>query len=720
MKKIILSSVAVGFLFIGCGGGGSSSGTPHTSLKEVKDIDANIVNAKVCDKKGICAITDENGIARADFDLNTTLTSVGGFIDANYNGIKDKNELDAPFLLAPPGAKIISPLTALVAKGADINKLSEILGVTPEEILSEDPFETNNIKLVKAFNVVYPVIKENKIDELVKRINQYNPYSKGTDLPSFGESSVNVNIYNLSKSILSNSNDIAYINTVEQSNYTNAKQLSEVLELKKQKINQISLVNNISKEKNNISVEEKNNTSTTNIEADTNVSNNIPKPSNTNTASSKPSSASTNVAPSGKTDLPDFDSDNTPKSTSLKPVNTDLPQFNSNNVKPIPTNNEYNPTYTPLPKRYYVKLNELNQFVELKKDNDKKFEFLNEKYFNVANKDFNATQLFDINASYVFDDLNFTPDGNLNGTALITLKDLNDSSEANFTIQNIKFIVNNQKVIKTDFSNAKVDINTTSGNYQKYINAGKFDEYDINFSKVMVDYNESEFNQTNHNYSFNIDYNVSGNILNISGKYGVIKAVAPYIALKQTSYLVAKNSDINLSVGTSNIANVNCSVDLSPLHCYVDNAKNIYLYGKTPDEQAIKVVTLTLNNQGYKDSKSFYLEILKPADKQIVRNWDLSSGNYTGYHIQMNLTGNLANNIIDVNTSATPTSGSPDNNVTVYLFNSKTDTNNYIRFVFDANVYNSNDWFIIKRGDDKEVRFRVGDIDISNNTYYFK
>ena len=720
MKRILLSSVAVGFLFIGCGGGGSSSSA--SSLKEVKDIDANIVNAKVCDAKGICAITDENGIARADFDLNTTLTSVGGFIDANYNGIKDSNELDAPFLLAPLGAKVISPLTTLVAKGADINKLSEILGVTPEEILTQDPVQSNNVKLIKAFNAVYPVIKENKADEMVKRINQYTPDSKGTDLPSFDESSVNVNIYNLAKSVVSNSNDRAYIDAVENSTYTNAKQLSETLEVKKQNINQniiqTPVVNNISKEKNNIK-----NASAANSVTDTNISNNIPKPSidnNTSNVNKQPSAHSSVVANGGKTDLPDFDSDNTPKSTSLKPVNSDLPEFNSDNIKPIPTNNTYNPTYTPLPKRYFVKLNDINQFVELKKDNDKKYEFLDEKYFNVANKDFNSTKLFDINATYAYNDLNFTPDGNLNGTVFITLKDLNDSSEANFSVKNVKFLVSNQKVIKTDFSSAKVDINTTSGNSQETINAGKFNKYDINLSKVMVDYNESEFNQTNHNYSFNIDYNVSGNVLNLSGKYGVIKAVAPYIALKQTSYLVAKNSEINLSVGTSNIANANCSVDLSPLHCYVDNAKNIYLYGKTPDEQAVKVVTLTLNNQGYKDSKSFYLEVLKPADKQIVNNWDLSSGNYTGYHIQMNLTGNLANNIIDVNTSATPTTGSPDNNVTVYLYNSKTDTNNYIRFVFDANVYNSNDWFIIKRGDSKEVRFRVGDVDISNNTYYFK
>ena len=411
MRRIFLSSVTVGFLLVGCGGGGSST---HTSLKEIKDIDANIVNAKVCDGRGICAITDTEGIARGDFDLNTTLTSIGGFIDANGNGVKDSNELNAPMLLASAGAKIITPLTALVAKGADINKLSEILGVTPKEILSEDPFETNNIKLVKAFNAVYPVIKENKTDELVKKINLYNPNSGGTDLPDFGNN-VNVNIYYLAESVVTNPNDKAYINTVENTNSSDSKSLSEILEEKKKNINQIltPINNHLNQEVNttnaNKNFENKNNISQSDI------NNSL---SNNNKTTNYHSSAV--VAPSGKTDLPDFASDNTPKSTPIKPVNSDLPQFNSNNVKFIPTNNTYNPTYTPLPKRYYIKLNEFNDFVELKKVNNKKYQFLDEKYFNIASSDFNDTTLFDINASYVYNDLNFTPDGNLNGTVLIT------------------------------------------------------------------------------------------------------------------------------------------------------------------------------------------------------------------------------------------------------------------------------------------------------------
>jgi hypothetical protein len=95
-------------------------------------------------------------------------------------------------------------------------------------------------------------------------------------------------------------------------------------------------------------------------------------------------------------------------------------------------------------------------------------------------------------------------------------------------------------------------------------------------------------------------------------------------------------------------------------------------------------------------------------------------GNYSGYHIEMNLTGSLDNNVVEVNTSADLVTGDPENNVTVYLLNSKDDADNFIRFIFDANVYKSNDVFVIKRGDGKEVKFRVGDVDVSNNSFYFK
>lgn len=725
MKKLFLPSVMASIILIGCGGGNGGS----ASLKEVKVIDSYIVGAKVCDNAGHCAVTDEKGVARARFDLNTTLTSIGGFIDSNFNGIQDSNELDAPFLSAPAGATVISPLTILVAKGADINKLSSLLGVTQDEILHTDPFETNNIKLVKVFNAIYPVIKENKIPQLVSKINNYNPSAPATDLPPM-EAGVNVDIYYLAKSVLTKTEDRNFIDSVIRTDLTNARSLSIAIETLKQNLvnngamqtnvnNGVNETNNEAFNATNAVTSNVNNAAASNNSPLNNVNTNINTNTNPNNQSTQQSHPVYSTNTSG-TDLPPMDEEYHPQSVPVA-AHTDLPEIDSNNIELIPTTNNYNPSYTPLPRRYYIKLNSFDEFVELNKVNDKKYEFKNEKYFNVANADFNATKFFDINASYLFNDLNFAPDGNLVGSVFINLKDLNDSSEVNFTVKNVLFVVNNQKVISTDLRNVNIDINSTTANIQKRgVNAGNYNEFDINLSKVMSPYQEGEFNQTNHDYSFKIDYNVSNNVLTVLGKYGIVNAIVPTVNLDEDSYIVAKNSDINISVGQSNVANVGCSVDGVSLNCYVDNAGNIYLYGHTPDEEAIKVVTLTLDNQGYTNSKSLYLEILKPADNQIVHNWNLANSGYSGYHIEMNLTGNLANNIVDVNTSASPAVGSPENNVTVYLFNAKNDTNNYIRFIFDADVYHSNDVFVIKRGDNKQVKFRVGDIDISNNTFYFK
>ena len=712
MKKIYISSIASLFLLVGCGGGSSNT----SNIKEVKVIDAYVVGAKVCDIKGICAITDENGTARADFDLNNTLTSIGGFIDSNFNGIKDSDELDAPFMLAPAGASVITPLTTLVAKGADINKLSSLIGVSKEDILHKDPIQSKNVKLIKAINVLYPVLKEKRVDFLVKKINNYSTSNSLTDLPDFNNA--NVNIYSLVSSVLILPKDIEFVSKLSSLNSNSAEDLiKDIEELKKgkkiiktnnidtttQQINQSSSINNQSINNQEVA----NEISNVNQQTQSNIKNSFNNNENNNNSIKHTSNS---------TDLPDFNAPPSVPTTTNLETTTDLPTF-SDNVEMIPTNNTYNPSYTPLPKKYYIKLNSFNEFIEVKKDSNKKFEFKNPKYINIANSDFNATKMFDINATYVYNDLNFSPDGYLNGTIFINLKDLNSSNEVNFTIKNVQYKVVNSKLIQTILNSVNLEVNETNNSKIKNnINAGVYNKFDINLSKVIRDYNESEYNLTNHKYSFEIDYNISNKVLNLIGSYEVINAIPPQITLNDNSFLVSKNRDINLTVGKSNVANAKCYVENINLNCYVDNSKNIYLYGHTPNEEAIKVVDITLSNQDYNTSKSFYLEILKPADKVVVTNWNLSSSPYEGNHIKMTLTGNMPS-IVDVNTSANIISGSPENNVTVYI---QQDDNNYITFIFDANVYKSNDWFIVKRNDGKVAKFRVGDIDISNNVVQFK
>ena len=55
MKKLIIPSIIASFLLVGCGGGGGGGTGSSSSLKEVKDIDAYIADAKICEGKGNCA-----------------------------------------------------------------------------------------------------------------------------------------------------------------------------------------------------------------------------------------------------------------------------------------------------------------------------------------------------------------------------------------------------------------------------------------------------------------------------------------------------------------------------------------------------------------------------------------------------------------------------------------------------------------------------------------
>ena len=114
------------------------------------------------------------------------------------------------------------------------------------------------------------------------------------------------------------------------------------------------------------------------------------------------------------------------------------------------------------------------------------------------------------------------------------------------------------------------------------------------------------------------------------------------------------------------------------------------------------------------------LEVLKPATNSFLSNWNLQTdGNYVENKVAISYKGSVGTTI-DVNSSVSPLpTGSPENNVSVYIYKSKTDSSNYIKFVFDGAVYKSNDVFKIKNSDGVAI-FRVGDITKSDNTIYFK
>ena len=710
MKKIFLPSVITSILLVGCGGGSGGSSSNGTSLKEVKVIDGYVIGARVCDTQGQCGITGADGIVRADFHKGSVLTSVGGKIDVNFNGIADSDEPDAPTMKS--NGDLISPITTLVVDGMNINKLSSLTGLSEEELLNEDPIQTNNVQLVKLFNAFYPVLKENRASQFVSLINNINQNgSTNSALPQIGGTqSTTTSVFNLVKASLGNNEDIAFVQQVEDASVSNnAKMLSQQLDEKK-----INLINNNIFQVNNNggSASASINTNTGGGSASATV--------NTNTGGGSASATvNTNTGGSG---LPDFNNPTTPAAGTVVSSNSALPAINSTNVNNIPTNNQYNPSYSPVPPIYEIMLNSLNRTLSLTKINDTTYELKNPLYVNIHNKDFNVSTLFDINSSLVFQKVTFTPDGNLNGTSEITLNDKNDSSNADINITGIVYKIKDQNMTQADFSNITYELNqSTDTNHTGTLDAGTFTGFDINLSKAYEGLDEAEYNQTNHVYDFKVEYNISGKILTLKGQYGVVDIKPPIITLNNSYFILEKGKEINLSIGSSNVDSVPCSIKGVDLSCEVNGSGSILLQGTVPSTVGVVLTDITIDNQGMKDTKSFDSEIINPITTPLVKDWNISDENYSGYHIEMNLTGSLDNNITDVNTTLTdPPTGSPENNVTVYLLNSKTDSNDYIRFVFDANVYGSNDAFRISRKDGKSVTFRVGDIDSSHNSYYFK
>jgi len=158
MRNKIVVAVATSALLIGCGSSSSSndnnstnSNTPASNnpLSNVTVIDSYVIGARVCDVDGICATTDSYGVASANFNTSDTLTSKGGYIDANLNHIVDADEIKAPDMKSSGNSVIITPITDLIANGADENQLADILGISVDELYS-DPVPNNNMVLAEA------------------------------------------------------------------------------------------------------------------------------------------------------------------------------------------------------------------------------------------------------------------------------------------------------------------------------------------------------------------------------------------------------------------------------------------------------------------------------------------------------------------------------------------------------------------------------------------
>ena len=191
----ILSST---LMFSGCGSSDdtttTTTTTPTVQERDVTVVDAYVIGATVTDGQ-VSSFSNGNGVATAAFDANSIITSTGGTIDTNANGIADANEPEALPMATPAGKDVLSPLTDLVVKGVAEDKLAEVLGVNAADIYT-DPIATNNVELAKAMQVVVAVVAGGKTDEFVQSVNTYvapeAPVTTPTtttegDLPTIGQ-----------------------------------------------------------------------------------------------------------------------------------------------------------------------------------------------------------------------------------------------------------------------------------------------------------------------------------------------------------------------------------------------------------------------------------------------------------------------------------------------------------------------------------------------------
>ena len=170
MKKInslVLSTITAAFL-VGCGGGGSDSGTPPTSgtPTDVTVERGPVLGASVSDSNGQVA-TQKSGTNVYSFATTPAypITASGGIIDVDGNGIDEGDiELTSPLMSY---STVITPITNYLSTGtseerqAKLTKLKEITGVTnDDDFFKKVPSEVSDNKVLVLTNTLYDLMND--------------------------------------------------------------------------------------------------------------------------------------------------------------------------------------------------------------------------------------------------------------------------------------------------------------------------------------------------------------------------------------------------------------------------------------------------------------------------------------------------------------------------------------------------------------------------------
>ena len=787
MRNKIILALTASALIVGCGNNNKSNDTkttpdpviPENPISSIAVIDSYVIGARVCDIHNVCATTDKDGIATARFDTNGTITSKGGYIDANLNNKIDANELKAPEMKASGNSSVITPITDLINNGADEIQLAKVLDITVPELYT-DPVTTDNIVLAKALQMSSVITAD--ADSKNRLINKINSYVKdeisSSNLPNFDSTATLAGITlfaNYAITATSSNDSKSFITTVQNSSATTVTTLLKNTE--EVKINLVTPVtitpasdstSTSTTTSDSATTPASNSTSTTTIDSTSSASDttntstttavvnttnsSLPifgSSSTTTTTASATTSSTTNTTTTANTGsaLPSIGSGTTTQTTVT--VNSDsssqtgsaLPDLNSEQnsglVDSTSTDYTVTPSATTATPRYYATFNS-DESIELTKTDASNYKYKSTKTYNLLENDFNLTSYLDLNMTSVFDAETYTlADGHYNGKFLINFKDTDTKADVNITANDVDYFINGTKLGKITLKSGNViDLNTTNdSNLSNTLTADhSFNNYNIDIASnvgttITTKLNDlnSTFISADHNYSVSFIYDINGSSKTLSGDFKVINATAPSFTLLSGSYddLLLEKKSLNLKIGTTNLHPLKCDISgVSGLTCVVDSNNDLNITGTPSSAIGAYRPTITLTNEshGLTYEKVINISIIDKIDTQLTSNWNLSSdGNYSDSKIFMQKIGTLSNDNISVTTTlATKPTGSPENNSTIFVLNNDGNFTNYIEFTFDQTVYSSNDVFKITTGNGKSAEFKVGDVVGSNNSIYLK
>ena len=172
MKRIILSVTAATAVFLtGCGS--SSNDTNNDVSTQGYDITVErgpVIGAFVVDNNGKRAMNIGDGVYRFDQTPEYPISSYGGYIDVNRDGVINSNDtmLKSSLKVAEQNRKKITIATTLASNESLKAKIMTMLGISEDHIFDELPSTSSNIAAIS--DQVFKYCIENNVS--VEDINE--------------------------------------------------------------------------------------------------------------------------------------------------------------------------------------------------------------------------------------------------------------------------------------------------------------------------------------------------------------------------------------------------------------------------------------------------------------------------------------------------------------------------------------------------------------------